>query len=81
MATRNQRDRLSAFVRLGVLGWSGALMTASYLGLMPRGDITFVASVFTAALSSFGLDRSGSPSQTATRPPSSSSRRRKPPTP
>ena len=52
---------LSTFVRLGVVVWSGFLLTLNYvelpgLGKQERIDPTFIASVFTGALASFGLE-------------------------
>ena len=51
---------LSTFVRLGVVVWSGFVISLNYITLPAFGqqapkDITFVASVFTGALASFGL--------------------------
>jgi hypothetical protein len=51
---------LSTFVRLGVVVWSGFIISLNYitfpgLGVQAPKDITFVASVFTGALASFGL--------------------------
>ena len=51
---------MSAFVRLGVVVWSGFIISLNYITLPAFGqpapkDITFVASVFTGALASFGL--------------------------
>jgi hypothetical protein len=51
---------LGTFVRLGVVVWAGFIITLNYVELPmikkgSSGDITFVASVFTGALSSFGL--------------------------
>ena len=51
---------LATFVRLGVGGWSGFIISLNYITLPAFGqqapkDITFVASVFTGALASFGL--------------------------
>ena len=52
---------LSTFVRLGVVIWSGFILTLNYvelpgLGKQERIDPTFIASVFTGALASFGLE-------------------------
>ena len=52
---------LSTFVRLGVVVWSGFILTLNYveipgLGQQERIDPTFIASVFTGALASFGLE-------------------------
>jgi hypothetical protein len=54
-----QLQVLSTFVRLGV--WSGFILTLNYvtipgLGEQERIDPTFIASVFTGALASFGLE-------------------------
>ena len=52
---------LGATVRLGVVIWSGFIITLSYVELpmvkksATAGDITFVASIFTGALATFGL--------------------------
>ena len=53
---------LGAMVRLGVLIWSGFIITLNYVELpmvkKPAGassDITFVASIYTGALATFGL--------------------------
>ena len=53
---------LGAAVRLGVVIWSGFIITLNYVELpmvkKPLGassDITFVASIFTGALATFGL--------------------------
>jgi hypothetical protein len=47
---------LNTMVRFIVLGWSAGLMTMSYAGLMPKMDPTFIASVFTGTLATFGVD-------------------------
>ena len=52
---------LGAAVRLGVVIWSGFIITLSYVELpmvkksATAGDITFVASIFTGAFATFGL--------------------------
>ena len=52
---------LGAMVRLGVVIWSGFIITLNYVELPmvkksnTSADITFVASVFTGALATFGL--------------------------
>lgn len=45
-----------ALVRIIVLGWSAGLLTASYAGLLPKMDPTFIASILTASLATFGVD-------------------------
>tara|TARA_B100001094_G_C17956143_1_gene683080 strand:- start:196 stop:636 length:441 start_codon:yes stop_codon:yes gene_type:complete len=56
---------LSTFVRLGILVWSGAILTLAYVELppalrMPKQDLdpTFIASVFTGVLATFGVQTS-----------------------
>ena len=56
-----QLQVLSTFVRLGVVIWSWFILTLNYvelpgLGKQERIDPTFIASVFTGALASFGLE-------------------------
>ena len=56
---------LGTFVRLGVVVWAGFIITLNYVELPmikkgSSGDITFVASVFTGALATFGLNTSSS---------------------
>ena len=51
---------LGTFVRLGVVVWSGFIITLNYVELpmikkSGNSDITFVASGFTGALATFGL--------------------------
>ena len=51
---------LGTFVRLGVVVWSGFIITLNYIDIpvvkkSGNSDITFVASVFTGALATFGL--------------------------
>ena len=51
---------LGTFVRLGVVVWSGFIITLNYVDIpmvkkSGNSDITFVASVFTGALATFGL--------------------------
>jgi len=56
---------LSTFVRLGILVWSGAILTLAYVELpealkIPKQDLdpTFIASVFTGVLATFGVTTS-----------------------
>ena len=51
---------LGTFVRLGVVVWAGFIITMNYVEIpmvkkSGNSDITFVASVFTGALATFGL--------------------------
>ena len=53
---------LSTFARLGILIWSGGILTLAYIKLPPalgipeqKLDPTFIASVFTGVLATFGV--------------------------
>jgi len=48
-------------VKCAVLFWSATLLTVSYLGIFPqmKMDNTFVASLLTGAMASFGIERKG----------------------
>ena len=53
---------LSTFVRLGILVWSGGILTLAYVDMpkalqIPEQDLdpTFIASVFTGVLATFGV--------------------------
>ena len=53
---------ISLFVRLGILVWSGTILTLAYIKLPPalgipeqKLDPTFIASVFTGTLATFGV--------------------------
>ncbi len=57
-----QRAILSTFVRLGILVWSGGILTLAYIATPPawgipeqKLDPTFIASVFTGVLATFGV--------------------------
>ena len=57
---------LSAFVRLGILIWSGGILTLAYVDLppalkIPKQDMdpTFIASVFTGVVATFGVQAGG----------------------
>ena len=61
----HQIQILGTFVRLGVVVWSGFIITLNYVELpmikkAGNSDITFVASVFTGALATFGLSTGNS---------------------
>ncbi len=65
---------LATFVRLGVVVWSGFIITLNYVDIpmikkgQSGGDITFVASVFTGALATFGLNTSNNRSNKPSEP-------------
>ena len=50
---------ISTFVRLGVLVWSGGILTLNYVAIpgvpQQKIDPTFIASVFTGVLATFGV--------------------------
>lgn len=57
-----QLEILSTFVRLAILVWSGGILTLAYIKLPPalgvpeqKLDPTFIASVFTGVLATFGV--------------------------
>ena len=55
-----QVEFVGTVVRLGVVVWSGFIITMNYVDIpvikkAGNSDITFVASVFTGALATFGL--------------------------
>ena len=61
----HQIQILGTFVRLGVVVWSGFIITMNYIELpmikkAGNSYITFVASVFTGALATFGLSTGNS---------------------
>ena len=68
-----QIEIFSTFVRLGILIWSGGILTLNYVAIpnFPQKNIdpTFIASVFTGVLASFGIqtakDKKGAASKPA----------------
>ena len=54
-----QAASISTFVRMGVLVWSGGILTLNYVAIpgvhQQKIDPTFIASVFTGVLASFGI--------------------------
>ena len=54
--TQKREKGMSTIIRISVLSWSAALLTASYAGLLAKMDPTFIATVFTAAAATFGVD-------------------------
>jgi len=47
---------MSSIIRVAILSWSAALLTASYAGLLAKMDPTFIATVFTASAATFGIN-------------------------
>ena len=68
-----QMEIFSTFARLGILIWSGGILTLNYVAIpnFPQKNIdpTFIASVFTGVLASFGIqtakDKKGAASKPA----------------
>ena len=54
---KNDKDKtMSTIIRVAILGWSAALLTASYGGVLQKFDPTFIATVFTASAATFGIN-------------------------
>ena len=51
-----KENAMGQLIRVCILGWSAALLTASYAGALAKMDPTFIATVFTAAAATFGVD-------------------------
>ena len=64
-----QMEIFSTFVRLGILIWSGGILTLNYVAIpnFPQKNIdpTFIASVFTGVLASFGIQTAKSKNASA----------------
>ena len=68
-ATEDKEEQLailSTFVRLGILVWAGGILTLAYVELpsalkIPKQDMdpSFIASVFTGVLATFGVSAGG----------------------
>jgi len=56
MAESSREKGMGTLIRISVLSWSAALLTASYAGLLPKMDPTFIATVFTASAATFGVN-------------------------
>ena len=60
--SESQLEAISTMVRLGILVWSGGILTLAYIKLPPalgipeqKIDPTFMLSVFTGVLATFGV--------------------------
>ena len=64
-----QMEIFSTFVRLGILIWSGGILTLNYVSIpnFPQKNIdpTFIDSVFTGVLASFGIQTAKNKSASA----------------
>ena len=70
-----QLNILSTFVRLGILIWSGGILTLTYVTVpgLPQQKIdpTFIASVFTGTLATFGVQAAKSHNEKSNEEPTS----------
>jgi len=53
---KQKENRMSTLIRIAILSWSAALLTASYAGALAKMDPTFIATVFTASAATFGIN-------------------------
>ena len=53
----NKKEKtMSQVIRVAILSWSAALLTARYAGMLAKMDPTFIATVFTASAATFGIN-------------------------
>jgi hypothetical protein len=55
METKKEKC-MGQIIRIAILSWSAALLTASYAGMLSKMDPTFIATVFTASAATFGIN-------------------------
>ena len=55
METKKEKC-MGQIIRVAILSWSAALLTASYAGMLSKMDPTFIATVFTASAATFGIN-------------------------
>ncbi len=53
---KKKETAMGQLIRISILSWSAALLTASYAGLLAKMDPTFIATVFTASAATFGIN-------------------------
>ena len=53
---KKKETTMGQLIRIAILSWSAALLTASYAGLLAKMDPTFIATVFTASAATFGIN-------------------------
>lgn len=53
---KKKENAVGQLIRIAILSWSAALLTASYAGLLAKMDPTFIATVFTASAATFGIN-------------------------
>ena len=56
LKNKKTENALGQLIRIAILSWSAALLTASYAGLLSKMDPTFIATVFTASAATFGIN-------------------------
>ena len=56
MTNKKNETAMAQLIRICILGWSAALLTASYAGTLSKMDPTFIATVFTASAATFGIN-------------------------
>jgi hypothetical protein len=56
MNNKKNENAMGQLIRICILGWSAALLTASYAGTLSKMDPTFIATVFTASAATFGIN-------------------------
>jgi type IV secretory pathway VirB10-like protein len=56
LETQKREKTMGQLIRIAILSWSAALLTASYAGLLAKMDPTFIATVFTASAATFGIN-------------------------
>jgi hypothetical protein len=54
--TTKKENTMGQLIRVVILSWSAALLTASYAGMFAKMDPTFIATVFTASAATFGIN-------------------------
>ena len=56
MTNKKNENAMGQLIRVVILSWSAALLTASYAGMFAKMDPTFIATVFTASAATFGIN-------------------------
>jgi hypothetical protein len=56
MENNKKEKAMGQVIRIAILSWSAALLTASYAGMLSKMDPTFIATVFTASAATFGIN-------------------------
>ena len=56
MENNKKEKAMGQVIRIAILSWSAALLTASYAGMLAKMDPTFIATVFTASAATFGIN-------------------------